>query len=168
MSTPPSPPAPPFDLGALLTSDLILPELRAADRWQAIDELIGHLGALGRIKPENVAGITAAVRKRESTMSTGIGLGIGMPHASTELVGELTGILGRSVGGVQFESLDGQPVNLVLLLLVPQGQLQRHLHTVASIARLLRQAELREALKSAPDAETLLATLRRYSSLPTA
>jgi len=154
---------PPFDLAALLSPELILTDLAATDRWQSIDELIGRLAATGRIRPENLPGITTAVRKRETTMSTGIGQGIGMPHASTELVTELTGILGRSPQGVQFDSLDGQPVNLVLLLLVPQGQLQRHLHTVASIARLLRQPELRQAIQQAPDAGTIRETIRKYS-----
>jgi len=159
----PTPP-PPFDLGALLQPELIIADLQATDRWQAIDELIGLLAATGRIDPAKREGITAAVRKREATMSTGIGEGIGMPHASTELVTELTGALGRAPRGVNFESLDGQPVNLVLVLLVPQGQLQRHLHTVAGTARLLRSAELRQAIQHAPDAAAILSVIRHASA----
>ncbi len=70
-------------------------------------------------------------RKRETSMSTGIGFGIGIPHASTDLIHEVVGALGRSRKGVNFDALDNQPVNLVMLFLVPQGQFQKHLHTLA-------------------------------------
>lgn len=83
-------------------------------------------------------------------MSTGIGFGIGMPHASTDLIYEVVGSLGRSRKGVNFEALDNQPVNLVMLFLVPQGQFQKHLHTLANIAELLHKAEFRAALNNLP------------------
>jgi mannitol/fructose-specific phosphotransferase system IIA component (Ntr-type) len=54
-------------------------------------------------------------------MSTGIGFGIGIPHASTDLISEVVGALGRSKKGINFDALDNQPVNLVMLFLVPQG-----------------------------------------------
>ena len=157
-------PATTFDLGALLRPELIVPSLQAADRWQSIDELIQVLATTGHILPANREGITAAVRKRESTMSTGIGLGFGLPHASTELVTELTGALGRAPAGIPFEALDGQPVRIVLLLLVPAGQLQKHLHTVAGIARLFRNPELGNAIQAAPDADGILAAVRHASA----
>lgn len=68
-------------------------------------------------------------------MSTGIGFGIGIPHASTRSYPRgLAAALGRSRTGVNFDALDNQPVNLVMLFLVPQGQFQKHLHTLASFA----------------------------------
>ena len=137
-------------------------ELKAADRWQAIDELIDHLVATGRIKPEDRDPIGAAVRKRESSMSTGIGFGIGIPHASTDLIFEVVGSLGRSPKGVNFDALDNQPVKLVMLFLVPQGQFQKHLHTLANIAKLLHKADFRQALEQAPDAEAMLNIIKEY------
>src|SRR5205814_3420651 len=107
--------------------------LHANDRWEAIDELIKNLVTTGKIKPENSDPIAAVVKKRESSMSTGIGFGIGIPHASTDLIFEVVGSLGRSKKGVNFDALDNQPVNLVMLFLVPQGQFQKHLHTLANI-----------------------------------
>ena len=86
----------------------------------------------------------AAIKKRESAMSTGIGFGIGLPHASTDAISEVVGTIGRSSEGIQFEAVDGQPVNLVLLFLVPQGQFQKYLHTLANIAKLLNRAEFRD------------------------
>ena len=93
-------------------------------------------------------------------MSTGIGFGIGIPHASTDLINEVVGALGRSKKGVNFDALDNQPVNLVMLFLVPQGQFQKHLHTLANIAKLLHKAEFRQALEQAPDADTMLQIVR--------
>jgi mannitol/fructose-specific phosphotransferase system IIA component (Ntr-type) len=96
-------------------------------------------------------------------MSTGIGFGIGIPHASTDLIYEVVGALGRSRKGVNFDALDNQPVNLVMLFLVPQGQFQKHLHTLASIAKLLHNKEFRQALEAAPDAEAMYAIIKGQS-----
>ena len=149
-----------MDLGDILGPVNILPDLQAADRWQAIDELIANLVATGKIKPENREAITAVVKKRETSMSTGIGFGIGIPHASTDLIYEVVGALGRSKKGVDFNALDNQPVHLVMLFLVPQGQFQKHLHTLANIAKMLHKSEVRQALEQAPDADTMLAAIR--------
>src|SRR6185295_15812104 len=132
-----------MDLGDILGSNNILPDMQAADRWQAIDELINLLVATGKIKPENREAIAAVVKKRETSMSTGIGFGIGIPHASTDLIYEVIGAFGRSKKGVNFDALDNQPVNLVMLFLVPQGQFQKHLHTLANIAKLLHNKDFR-------------------------
>jgi mannitol/fructose-specific phosphotransferase system IIA component (Ntr-type) len=93
-------------------------------------------------------------------MSAGIGFGIGIPHASTDLISEVVGALGRSKTGVNFDALDNQPVKLVMLFLVPQGQFQKHLHTLANIAKLLHKAEFRQALEQAPDADAMLQIVR--------
>src|SRR5271167_252781 len=100
-----------MNLGDILGPDNILPELQAADRWLAIDELINNLVTTGKIKPECREPISAVVKKRETSMSTGIGFGIGIPHASTDLIQEVVGAFGRSRGGVNFDALDNQPVN---------------------------------------------------------
>ncbi len=149
-----------MDLGDILSREQILPELRAANRWEAIDELIENLVAAGKIRPEHREAIAAVVKKRESSMSTGIGFGVGIPHASTDLINEVVGSLGRSRNGVNFDALDNQPVKLVMLFLVPQGQFQKHLHTLANIAKLLHRAEFRQALEQAPDADAMLSIIR--------
>ena len=151
-----------MDLGDILGPEQIVPALKAANRWEAIDELIEQLIVSGKIKPEHHDAIAAVVKKRESSMSTGIGFGIGIPHASTDLIYEVVGALGRSRKGVNFDALDNQPVNLVMLFLVPQGQFQKHLHTLANIAKLLHKAEFRQALEQAPDAEAMLKIIREH------
>ena len=97
-------------------------------------------------------------------MSTGIGFGIGSPHASTDLIYEVVGAFGLAGlrKGVNFEALDNQPVNLVMLFLVPQGQFQKHLHTLANIAKLLHKKEFLEALEEAPDAPAMFKIIKEY------
>jgi mannitol/fructose-specific phosphotransferase system IIA component (Ntr-type) len=149
-----------MDLGDILSPQQIKADLQAANRWEAIDELINVLVACNKIKPENREAIVAVVKKRETSMSTGIGFGIGIPHASTDLIPEVVGAFGRSKGGIAFDALDNQPVNLVMLFLVPQGQFQKHLHTLAKIAKLLHKKEFRLALESAPDSQAMYAIIR--------
>jgi len=74
------------------------------------------------------------------------------------------GALGRSKQGVNFDALDNLPVNLVVLFLVPQGQFQKHLHTLANIAKLLHKADFRQALEQAPDAGTMLQVIREQGT----
>jgi len=85
-----------MNLGDILQRDQIVTDLRASNRWEAIDELIDNLVVTGKLKPENRQPVAAVVKKRESSMSTGIGFGIGIPHASTDLIYEVIGALGRS------------------------------------------------------------------------
>ena len=144
-----------MNLGDILSTDQILAEMKASDRWEAIDELIDFLVETDKIKPENREAIAEVVKKREKSMSTGIGFGIGIPHASTDLIDEVTGAFGRSTAGINFDALDNQPVKLVMLFLVPQGKFQKHLHTLANIAKLLHRTELRQALEQAPDSEAM-------------
>jgi mannitol/fructose-specific phosphotransferase system IIA component (Ntr-type) len=152
-----------MNLADILSPEQIIPDLRAANRWEAIDELIDNLVVTGKIKPEHREPITAVVRKRENSMSTGIGYGIGIPHASTDLIYEVVGALGRSGHGVNFDALDNKPVNLVMLFLVPQGQFQKHLHTLAEIAKLLHNKEFRKLLEDSPDAPAMYKTIKAQS-----
>jgi mannitol/fructose-specific phosphotransferase system IIA component (Ntr-type) len=150
-------------LSDILTSDSIIADLKAADRWAAIDELIDQLVAAGRIAPADRNAVSAVIRRRETSMSTGIGYGIGIPHASTNLIKTVVGAFGRSKTGVAFDALDGQPVKLVVLFLVPQGEFQKHLHTLADIAKLLHRSEFRQALEEAPDAAGIYRIIRENS-----
>lgn len=151
-----------MNLADILSPAQIISEMRATDRWEAIEELIDHLVATGKIRSEDRASISNVVRKRENSMSTGIGFGIGIPHASTDLIHEVVGAFGRSSRGVNFDALDNQPVKLVMLFLVPQGQFQKHLHTLANIAKLLHQNEFRQSLEQAPDAQSMFEIISTF------
>ena len=149
-----------MELADLLTKEQVVTELKATDRWEAIEELIELLVNNGHVKSEHSEAILSVVKKRENSMSTGIGFGIGIPHASTDLVDEVTGAFGRSKNGVNFDALDNQPVTLVMLFLVPQGQFQKHLHTLAKIAKVLHKKEFRKMLEDAEDAAEMYQIIR--------
>src|ERR1700691_3839479 len=151
-----------MNLGDILSVDTIVPDMTSVIRWDSIDELIQNLVTTGKIRPQDRDAIVAVVKKRESSMSTGIGFGIGIPHASTDLIYEVVGAFGRSKTGVNFDALDNQPVNLVMLFLVPQGQFQKHLHTLANIAKLLHKREFRQALEEASDAAAMFKIIREF------
>lgn len=153
-----------MNLGDILSPEQIIPNLQATNRWESIDELINVLINCSKIRAEHREQIATVVKKRETSMSTGIGFGVGIPHASTDLIYEVVGALGRSPAGVEFDALDNQPVNLVMLFLVPQGQFQKHLHTLANIAKLLHKKEFRQALEDAKDADAMYRIIRETTS----
>jgi len=135
----------------------IVTDLKATDRWAAIDELMAVLIATAGIPQDSAAAVAAAVREREETMSTGIGHGIGIPHAPTDRVDRAGAVLGIAHHDIDFAALDGQPVRIVLLFVVPQDQFQQHLNTLANIARVLSDAATRDRLRAAATAADVLA-----------
>ena len=82
--------------------------------------MIDNLVTCNKIRPQDRESIANVVKKRETSMSTGIGFGVGIPHASTDLIYDVVGAFGRSKSGINFDALDNKPVNLVMLFLVPQ------------------------------------------------
>lgn len=121
-------------------------DLQAQDRWQAIEELISHLVTTRKIQSQHRDSVAESIRKRESSMSTGIGFGVGIPHASTTLVSEVAAVVGRSRSGVQFNATDSKPVHLVFLFLAPAGEFQKHVHVLANVAKLLHRQDFRDGL----------------------
>ncbi|HEX4667038.1 MAG TPA: PTS sugar transporter subunit IIA [Chthoniobacterales bacterium] len=146
-----------MSLASLLSSEQIIPEMQATERWPAIVELIDLLVSQKRIEPASRDGILAALKQREETMSTGIGFGIAIPHASSEDVSDVVAAFGRSSQGIEFDALDNAPVKFVVLFIVPKNQFQTHLRTLASIAKFLNDRSVREKLAAAGTKEEILA-----------
>ena len=143
-------------LSSLLTVGQIIPEMKATERWPAITEIVDLLVSLQRIDAQYRDSILAALRQREETMSTGIGFGIAIPHASSEHVSEVVAAFGRSAPGIEFDSLDNELVHFIVLFIVPRDQFQVHLRTLAAIAKFLNDRKVRDELAEAPDAEAIL------------
>lgn len=143
-------------LGNLLSAETILPEMASTERFSAISELVDLLVAKDRIAPADKDGVLSALRAREETMSTGIGFGIAIPHASSERVSSVIAAFGRSTAGIEFEALDNAPVKFVVLFIVPKDQFQTHLRTLAAIAKFLNDRSIREKLAAAADADEIL------------
>ena len=144
-----------MNLGNLLSVDRILPQMQANERWSAIVELVELLVGRGKVRAEDRDLVLAALRQREETMSTGIGFGIAIPHASSERVDEVVAAFGRSMSGIEFDSLDNAPVKFIVLFVVPKDQFQTHLRTLAAIAKFLNDRGTRERLGNAASAEEI-------------
>lgn len=152
-----------MSLANLLSAEQIIPEMKAVERWPAIVELIDLLTSLGKIRSEDRDSILALLKQREETMSTGIGFGIAIPHASSDRINEVVAAFGRSSSGIEFDALDNAPVKFVVLFIVPKNQFQTHLRTLASIAKFLNDRSVREQLASAKSADEILAIFRDRS-----
>jgi nitrogen PTS system EIIA component len=135
-----------MDINEFFESNPTVINLEAENRWQAIEELVDYLATHGRIDPGDRDAIVQTVRKREISMSSGIGFGIGIPHAATPLVSRPMGLIGVSRKGIQFEALDNKLVKVVVLFLVPEGQAQKHLNILADIAKMVRRPDFQKLL----------------------
>ena len=149
-----------MSLASLLSAEQIIPEMKATERWPAIVELIDLLVSLGRINPADRDSILASLKQREETMSTGIGFGIAIPHASSDRVNDVVAAFGRSSQGIEFDALDNAPVKFVVLFIVPKNQFQTHLRTLASIAKFLNDRSVRDSLANAQMTKEILAIFR--------
>lgn len=145
-----------MNLGHILSLDQILPEMEAVERMDAIVELVDLLVDKGHVLPEDRDVVLGALRAREDTMSTGIGFGIAIPHASSDRVNRVVAAFGRSSKGIEFDSLDNAPVRFIVLFVVPKDQFQTHLRTLAAIAKFLNDRSIRERLGTAASAEEIL------------
>ena len=153
-------------LANLLSESQIIPEMVAKERWQAIQELVDCLVASGKIDRADEDAILESIRQREETMSTGIGFGIAIPHASSSKVGEVVAAFGRSTSGISFDALDGEPVFFIVLFVVPKDQFQTHLRTLAAIAKFLNDKTVREELTKAENIPSILQVFENRSTRP--
>jgi mannitol/fructose-specific phosphotransferase system IIA component (Ntr-type) len=143
-------------LANLLSESRIIPELASKERWEAIRELVDCLVESGKVAPHDKDSVLESIRQREETMSTGIGFGIAIPHASSEHVTEVVAGFGRSTSGIEFDSLDNELVHFIVLFVVPRDQFQVHLRTLAAIAKFLNDRTVRDELAAATNAEEIL------------
>ena len=143
-------------LGNLLSADSIIAEMQATERYAAIAELVNLLVTHGQIAEPDRETVLAALRAREETMSTGIGFGIAIPHASSDRVTQVVAAFGRSSKGIEFEALDNSLVKFVVLFVVPKDQFQTHLRTLAAIAKFLNDRSVRDRLGTAKSSVELL------------
>ena len=150
-----------MQLSELIQEEAIKVGLTARDKWEAIEELVDTLVAAHEIRLADRPEVVEAVRSRERSFSTGLKYGLAVPHGTVECVREIVAALGTSAAGIPFESADGLPVRLVILLVLPKGKLEHHVRTLAGVSRLATRAELRERVLAASSAEELAAVIRQ-------
>ena len=145
-----------IDLGTLVPLDHVLLGLKATSKRQLLRSLAQ---AASRVTGVDAEAILEALLQRERLGTTGLGEGIAIPHARIADLPAFTGFFARLAKPVDFEAVDGRPVDLVFLLLAPEGAGADHLKVLARVARLLRDPEIREALRACPDPAAVQAVL---------
>ncbi|MEO1856366.1 MAG: PTS sugar transporter subunit IIA [Rubritalea sp.] len=143
-------------LASLLTNDQVILDMKAEEHWPAIEELVAHLDRHDFLKGESKDDVLEALRTREDQISTGIGSGVAIPHAFSEKLDHVVAIFGRSKNGIDFEALDNAPVNFVLLFVVPKKEYHMHLQTLAAIAKLFNNCEVRQQLANGETHEEII------------
>ena len=145
-------------LTELLTLDRIKIPLEATTKDELLRELVHVVSNAKRGDEQDE--ILRAVRERESVLSTGIGHGVAIPHGKSAAVSELRMAAGRVAQPVEFDALDGQPVELLFLLVGPETAAGPHIKALSRISRLVRKDEVRDRLISARDAGEFFRTLQ--------
>jgi PTS system nitrogen regulatory IIA component len=140
----------------LVAPNAVVAALKANSKKQAIQELSGRAAEL---TGENERAILEILLQREKLGSTAVGNGVAIPHGKLPKLGRLFGMFARLDKPIDFEALDGQPVDLVFLLLAPEGAGADHLKALARVARLLRDPVIAKKLRDSRSPEALYAVL---------
>jgi len=134
----------------------VVPNLKAANKKQLLQELAGHAGRLTKLDPRAVL---ETLLRREKLGSTGFGHGIAIPHGKFAGIDRVHGVFARLAQPVDFDAVDDQPVDLVFALLAPETAGADHLKALARISRLFRDQTVVQKLRGTGDREGLYAIL---------
>ena len=143
-------------LSDLVAPNAVIPALKVNGKKQAIQELAARAATLTGGGERAIFDI---LMQREKLGSTGVGNGIAIPHGKLSKLPKLFGLFARLDRPIDFDALDGQPVDLVFLLLAPETAGADHLKALARVARLLRDQDVARKLRDSRDAEALYAVL---------
>ncbi len=150
------------DLGDLIGAAAVAFACPARDKAGVIDDLSARAAALcGR----DAAEVTAVIRAREALGSTGFGAGTAIPHGRLAGLGSIVAVAARLATPVDFSALDGLPVDLVVLMLAPEGAGADHLKALARVSRALRDPALCAMLRGAASADAFYAVLAGQRSI---
>jgi PTS system nitrogen regulatory IIA component len=141
-----------MDLSDLIDPTSILPSVKATSKRQAIQELAAKGAELTGVDERK---IFETLMEREKLGSTGIGGGIAIPHGKIAGLDRIYGAMARMARPIDFDAIDDQPVDLVFMLLAPEGAGADHLKALARIARLLRESGVPDRLRNANDVRAL-------------
>jgi mannitol/fructose-specific phosphotransferase system IIA component (Ntr-type) len=141
--------------------DAIIPELTATNKEGVIREMVESLRAAGQFRGADLEDIIRAILKREFLGSTGIGRGVAIPHTKHNSVERLIGTVAISSKGIAFDSLDGEPVHVFVLLISPQDRPGDHLRALENVSRSLRDDSFVRFLRAAKTREEITALLDR-------
>lgn len=138
----------------LLKPEFIISDLKGESKEEIINELIDLFKNDPRV--EDIEKVRSAVLDREKVMSTGVGKGFAIPHGKTNAVKEIVGAFGKIKDGIDYESLDGNPVNLVFLLVGKDNLISTHIKLLSRISRLMNKDDFRHRLTEAKSADEIV------------
>jgi len=150
-----------MNISDLLVPGAVLPALKAQNKKQLLQELASRAAPLARLPEKR---IFETLIERERLGSTGVGSGIAIPHGRMMGLAKITGLFVRLEGGIDYEAVDSQPVDLVFMLLAPEDAGADHLKALARVSRLLRNQAICEKLRTAATAEAIYAILTDSNS----
>jgi nitrogen PTS system EIIA component len=150
-----------MQISDLLSPEGVLPSLKVKDKKQLLQHLADKAGQIARLPAPR---IVETLVERERLGTTGVGQGIAIPHGRLGDIKKITGVFARLETPIPYDAVDNQPVDLVFMLLAPEGAGADHLKALARVSRLLRNQTACEKLRKAATAEALYAILTEPSA----
>lgn len=145
-----------MQIADLLTPEGVLPSLKAKDKKHLLQQLADRASQLTRVPASR---IVETLVERERLGTTGVGQGIGIPHGRLPEIDKIVGVFAKLETPIAYDAVDNQPVDLVFMLLAPEGAGADHLKALARVSRLLRNQVSCEKLRKATNGEALYAIL---------
>ena len=143
-----------------IEEEAVIDDLQSTDKESVIREMVNALKNLNKIDESELDDIMNALIKREKVGSTGIGKGVAVPHTKHKSITKITGAFARSLKGVEFDALDGEPVYLFFLLLSPHDSANVHLAALEKISSVIRDADFRNFVRNASDKPEMVDILK--------
>jgi len=144
-------------ISELINADLMIPALKGKTKKQILEELVKHLASYKQEIDSDE--LLKVLIEREKLGSTGIGNGIAIPHGKLSGLDNIVLLFGKSPMGIDFDSIDGEAVKLIFLLVAPSNSAGGHLKALARLSRLLKEKSFREKLLDSTDAKSLYQSL---------
>jgi len=139
-----------------LCKKAVIADLKGAKKPEIIKELVDLFIKAGEVEKRNRNKLVEILLAREALGSTAIGQGVGIPHGKTNCIKKMVAAFGLSRSGVDFDSLDAEPVYIFFLLIAPEDSAGPHLKALARISRVLKDKYFRESLKQAKDEKAII------------
>lgn len=153
-----------MEIKDLLKKELMIMDLKASTKIEAIDEMVAKLKEKNIISDEVV--FKDLILKREEKSSTGLGEGIAMPHAKTSVVNTPAVLFARSNKGIDYDALDGEPVYIFFMIAASEGAHDLHIDTLAKLSKMLLNDDFTQGLKTCGTPDEVYALVDKYSEKP--
>ena len=154
-----------MDFTESIKKNNILLKSKSTNRWELIEELIDLAVKNKEIEESDCDEIKKNLTSRERSMSTGIGNGVAIPHCTTAKIKDIVFLMSIIPNGMDFDSIDNQLVKIIILLLVPKNKLSQHIKTLANIAKLMSNENLRKKITTLKTPESIIKALKDHEKV---